>query len=339
MKQARAKAGQPLEKTPCGSASFQNKLVDLVDSGNKNDLMFRPLVDQPAKVMVSNNTGQHLPVFSILQLDEPLVKPGRYTDPEFKFNPAVKGIEMPEDVSKAFCVIQTDAEPKEVVEAVIVGFTIGFVDVKDEEHEFCEPIEGVTKHFESRSSGRVRIHWKEAGEGIKKAQLIISSDPIEDNLMFLQTVSTILTEGQDITIPLGAKYNRGELDVDGIKFEMKADHVLNVTNKKVWFNCLAIGQLDPPGSDTQGEIFTYDMWFTHTVGGDDDVVVPGSDQRIEHVISDAVGVDEVSPSLNFATHGQGILDANGKIKLKINSTHTNDTDTTALNFTIKIWGG
>jgi hypothetical protein len=120
--------------------------------------------DVALEVEVRNNTGERiLDEFAVLGLGGSAGSPA--DNIEHSRHPPVLDGETPKEIDHKdrFCILQRDAEDKEVVEAVFLGLTWARVDIKSGGDTTCGIVDDQIAHLDSDKSG-AKILWAEKGE-------------------------------------------------------------------------------------------------------------------------------------------------------------------------------
>lgn len=115
-------------------------------------------------VLVRNDSGEDRAQFDVLAIDGTLVNSQEPPDgnrPEFLRQIAVTGIVPTADYLGRFVILQEPIRPGEVGRAVIGGVTIARVDIRNEDHGFCDSDDNDPTKLESGATGTCQILWKE----------------------------------------------------------------------------------------------------------------------------------------------------------------------------------
>jgi hypothetical protein len=145
------------------SPQFLNALIEQVRQTQNNQTTppgTRAGYPQSMAFTIRNQTGGDLPYGSIVKLGSPatpfVTEPNRLG---FQNSPVFDG-ETPDDPANAIAILKGPIIEDQLGPGIVHGLAVTRIDVSDAGHEFAQPIDTVTTHLESSTSGPARILHK-----------------------------------------------------------------------------------------------------------------------------------------------------------------------------------
>lgn len=116
-------------------------------------------------IPILNASHGDLDQFAIVALDQPITTAEENED-EFTREPTLQGVTPTEENKEIFAILQAPASPDAIVDGLIVGVSLCWVDMKNADDKFARAVADESGHLESSGSGPARIIWKAGEEGI-----------------------------------------------------------------------------------------------------------------------------------------------------------------------------
>ena len=144
-----------------------------------------PGIDR-ATVLIRNDTGDGLPIASVVGLDAPIWEPTTAeTTRTFQEFVAFKGVTpAAADHREAFAILLEPCGASEGAEAIVSGAVAVKIDVVHASHQYAEITDGQTGYLTSALSGPARILWRETGTGLKWAVVLMGAGPARTENLF-----------------------------------------------------------------------------------------------------------------------------------------------------------
>jgi hypothetical protein len=172
----KVQSGQQL-KIP---AEAYNAFIDAAraEKASRHNIALASSPDFPSStiIKVRNQTGVAQNRFNVLAIEAPIVAPAANLQ-QFKNAVAFNGVvPLNPMTGKRFAVLAEPLAAGAVGRAVLYGATPVSIGISGENHQFANPINGLTSFMVSTASnGQFRILWKEPGLGIKWG--IVAAEP------------------------------------------------------------------------------------------------------------------------------------------------------------------
>lgn len=169
----RAYPGSPLVI----SANSWNRLARAAEIVEASGI--RPDESAPAQVLIRNTDEENpIPAFGVaavtgITIDPATNLPGFLARPTLDVAPFTAPTQTP-------AIAKNRIEPGGIGKAMIFGLSYGRVVVTSESHRYAAPSTEEAWGLESAPSGKIRIVWKEAGEGLKWALLLLGGGSLEE---------------------------------------------------------------------------------------------------------------------------------------------------------------